>query len=304
MDVVWLESLVALGEHGSFTRAAESLHISQPAFSRRIRALEQWAGTDLVDRTSLPITLTPSGRVLRARAADVVAGLSALHDEMRGRQTMPAQPVRLAVSHSLATHYFAGWWHTITADAPQLTCLLLAANTLEAYDTLVHGGCDLLLGYVDPLHPLDLGDTDIESVLVAQDRLAPYARPGTYRLPDPDRTAADGGPEMPYVSHGAGSFLGRVTDRILAGRRPRLRPVAQSDLTSVLAALVAAGVGIGWLPGLLTAEQVAAGRMAPVGDGHWTAALEIRLSRNRRQRTSSHAAEVWERAAAGPGTTG
>jgi DNA-binding transcriptional LysR family regulator len=109
---------------------------------------------------------------------------------------------------------------------------------------------------------------------------------------------------VPYVSHGAGSFLGRVTDRILAGRRPRLRPVAQSDLTSVLAALVAAGLGVGWLPGLLTAEQVAAGRMTQVGDGQWTAGLEIRLSRNRRQRASSHAAEVWERATADHDPTG
>jgi len=294
MDMAWLESLVALGEYGSFTRAAESLHISQPAFSRRIRALEHWAGTDLVDRTSLPVTLTPSGRVLRARAADVVAGLSALHDEIRGRQTMPADPVRLAVSHSLATHYFAPWWRAITRDAPELTCLLLAANTLEAYDTLVHGGCDLLLAYVDPLHPLELGDTEVESVVVAEDRLAPYGRPGGHQLPG-HRDAP-----TPYVSHGAGAFLGRVTERILRQRRPYLTPVAQSDLTSVLAELVTAGVGIGWLPGLLTADGVEAGRLTRIGGDEWTARLEIRLCRNRSHRQTRYADEVWRRATATP----
>ncbi|MET9352921.1 LysR family transcriptional regulator [Streptomyces sp. NPDC006617] len=44
MDIGWLESFLALVEHGSSARAAEAQHVSQPAFSRRIRALEIWFG--------------------------------------------------------------------------------------------------------------------------------------------------------------------------------------------------------------------------------------------------------------------
>lgn len=294
MDVSWLESLLALVEHGGFTRAAEALHVSQPAFSRRIRALEQWAGTDLVDRSTFPATLTPAGVRLRARAADMVSGLSALRDEIRGSQLMPVEAVRVAISHTLATHFFTPWWQHVTAGAPHLTCRLLPSNTLDAYDSLVHGGCDLLLTYTDPLHPLGLGDSDLESVLVAEDRLAPYARCLDGR---PEWTLA-GQPRrpVPFVSHGAGAFLGRVTDRILTRKKPQLRPVVQSDLTLVLAELVVAGVGIGWLPGLVCADALTAERVATIGDATWSAPLEIRLYRNRRHRAGQRAAEVWRRA--------
>ncbi|MCL5425335.1 MAG: LysR family transcriptional regulator, partial [Gammaproteobacteria bacterium] len=51
MELVWLEDFIALAEHGSFVRAAEARHITQPAFSRRIRSLEQWMGVSLFVRT-------------------------------------------------------------------------------------------------------------------------------------------------------------------------------------------------------------------------------------------------------------
>src|SRR5690606_17411175 len=73
MDVAWLESLLALTEHGSFSRAADALHVSQPAFSRRIRSLEQWIGAELVDRSTYPVSLTPAGVKLHRQAASVMS---------------------------------------------------------------------------------------------------------------------------------------------------------------------------------------------------------------------------------------
>jgi DNA-binding transcriptional LysR family regulator len=301
MDVSWLESFLALLEHGSFTHAAEAQHLSQPAFSRRIRALEQWAGAELVDRSTFPVTLTPAGLKVRRQAAEVVAGLAAIRDEIRGRQLMPREAVRLSVSHTLATCYFAGWWKRITGDAFDLACLLLPSNTLDAYDSLLHGGCDLVLAYADPAHPLGIDHSEIESLTVAYDRLAPYAKArGTapqFALPGSPRHP------VPFVSHGSGAFLGRVTDRLLAAHRPCLRPVAQSDLTSALAHLVLAGIGVGWLPGLLTRPAVAEGSLVELGGATWSAGLEIRLCRSCGRRSSRQVAEVWERArqnAAGP----
>ncbi|TNC26441.1 LysR family transcriptional regulator [Amycolatopsis alkalitolerans] len=302
MDVAWLESLLALLEHGSFTRAAEALHISQPAFSRRIRSLEHWAGAELVDRSTFPVSLTPAGVKLRAQAHEVVANLAAVRDEVRGRQLMPREAVRLAISHTLASHYFAGWWAALTVDKPRLTCLLLPSNNLDAYDALLHGGCDLLLAYADPAQPLGIDRSEVESLVVARERLSPYARArdgaAEYALPgSPNRL-------VPFVSHGAGAFLGRVTDRLLATRRAYLRPVVQSDLTSALAQLVRAGFGVGWLPGVLARDDVGAGTLAQLGGPEWTAELEVQLHRNRRQRANPRAAEVWELAALDAGRRG
>lgn len=290
VDIAWLESFLALVEHGSFTRAAEAQHISQPAFSRRIRALELWFGEDLVDRSRFPVTLTPAGVTVRAGAVQTVAGLTAVRDEIRGRQRSPADAVRVAVTHSLATSFFTEWWARC-GDERTIPCELLPSNTLDAYDSLLHGGCDLLLAYADPASPPSLPQSDVEWLVVATDQLAPFSatigRRAAFTLPGTRSSP------VPTVVHGPGAFLGRVTDRVLQGQELFLSPVVQSDLTSALAAFVRAGVGVGWLPELLAAG----GRLQRIGDPTLSARLEIRLYRMRRERIPRHAAAVWRGAA-------
>ena len=50
MQLKWLEDFITLAQERSFTRAAELRHVTHPAFGRRIRALEAWAGTPLIKR--------------------------------------------------------------------------------------------------------------------------------------------------------------------------------------------------------------------------------------------------------------
>jgi len=64
MELKWLEDFVSLAETRSFSRSAELRHITQPAFSRRIQALEAWLGTELIDRSVYPTRLTQAGQVL------------------------------------------------------------------------------------------------------------------------------------------------------------------------------------------------------------------------------------------------
>lgn len=289
MDVTWLESLLSLLEHGSFSRAAEAMHISQPALSRRIRALEQWAGVELVDRSTYPVSLTPAGVTLRSRAADIVFDLGAVRDELRGNRSSPRDAVRIAVSHTLATHFFADWWAGLNDRS--LHCLLQPANTIECYESLLSGGCDLLLVYTDPAEPVGIDASLVDWVRVAGDRLAPYTviregRP-VFTLPGTERDP------VPVVSHGRSAFLGRATDRILASAPTQLRSVVQCDLSSALAGLVRAGVGVGWLPQLVAQPDLDAGTVAEIGGSTYAAELEIRLLRSRNRRLSETGRRVW-----------
>ena len=68
METKWLEDFVSLAETRSFSRSAQLRHVTQPAFSRRIQALEAWAGLDLVDRSSYPTRLTPAGETFHGQA--------------------------------------------------------------------------------------------------------------------------------------------------------------------------------------------------------------------------------------------
>lgn len=69
MELGWLEDFMELAAVRNFSTAAAARHVTQPAFSRRIRALENWIGAALIDRSSYPVRLTNAGRRFSSRAA-------------------------------------------------------------------------------------------------------------------------------------------------------------------------------------------------------------------------------------------
>ena len=66
VDQKLLEDFLSLCRHRSFSHAAQERNVTQPAFSRRIRALEEWLGVVLFDRTALPVRLTAQGDLLQS----------------------------------------------------------------------------------------------------------------------------------------------------------------------------------------------------------------------------------------------
>jgi LysR family transcriptional regulator, hypochlorite-specific transcription factor HypT len=75
MDTTWFEDFLAVLEEGGFTRAAERRAVSQPAFSRRIKALEDWVGANRFDRTTHSVSLTAAGERLRPAAEEILRRL-------------------------------------------------------------------------------------------------------------------------------------------------------------------------------------------------------------------------------------
>ena len=84
MQTAWLEDFVALAATRSFSRAAEQRHLTQPAFGRRIRSLEQWAGTALVQTSRAPVVLTAAGDRLVQYAVDAIQALAQTRDDLKG----------------------------------------------------------------------------------------------------------------------------------------------------------------------------------------------------------------------------
>ena len=84
-----LRAFLALADRNHFTRAAEACHLSQPAFSALIQALEQAVGTRLFDRSTRSVQLTPEGRLFEPAARrlldDMHEALSGLTDHVRCR---------------------------------------------------------------------------------------------------------------------------------------------------------------------------------------------------------------------------
>jgi LysR family transcriptional regulator, transcription activator of glutamate synthase operon len=101
MDLRQLRYLLALAETGSFTRAAESEHIAQPAVSQQIRRLEDEVGLALVERTTRRVSLTEAGELLVVRARRIMAELEAGEIELQALRGMYAGHVTIGAMHTM-----------------------------------------------------------------------------------------------------------------------------------------------------------------------------------------------------------
>jgi LysR family nitrogen assimilation transcriptional regulator len=103
MTLRQLKYFVEIARYRNFSRAAEQLHIAQPALSQNIAALEDELGVKLFERHARGIDLSPAGHRLFDRAAELLIQFDGLKDVVADRESRPSGHVRLSVAGSLAS---------------------------------------------------------------------------------------------------------------------------------------------------------------------------------------------------------
>lgn len=283
MDIAWLRDFEALVAQKNFSRAAEDRHVSQPAFSRRIRSLEEEVGAKLINRQTLPLSLTQAGEVFLSQARLM---LRTYEETLERCQTIDAAGeniIRFATSQSLyMTHYK-------THIAP-----LMAQGDLEidlnstgwAADQFVSAlqqrYCDVILTYWHPemdfLAPLEVGNCDY--LTLTTDSFVPVSKCDAAG----PLHQFDQGLKKPVslLSYGTSSALRAVVDYSLRQKidGPKTLVVNQSALAISVKAMILEGFGLGWLPLALCKEELADGRLQIVGAEEDIHKLEIRLYRD------------------------
>lgn len=262
METKWLEDFVSLAETRSFSRSAQLRHVTQPAFSRRIQALEAWAGTDLVDRSSYPTRLTPAGKTLYDQALEMLQALQNTRAMLRAHTTTGKDVVAFAVPHTLAFTFFPAWVSDLHERFGPFKSRLIALNVHDAVMRLVEGGCDLLIAYHHPSQPFQLDADRYEMVSLGQEVLAPYAKPAAdgqpmYRLP------GSPGEPLPYLGYAPGAYLGHLTDMILkeSGTPIHLNRMYETDMAEGLKAMAIEGHGIAFLPHSAVRKELDSGAL-------------------------------------------
>src|SRR5437868_14073983 len=200
MEIKWLEDFVSLAETHSFSRSAELRHVTQPAFSRRIQSLEAWVGTELIDRSSYPTTLTDAGKVFYEQALAMLAQVSETRALMRGQRSSNAQMLDFAVPHTPSLTFFPEWLKAVERQVGTLPCRLRALNVHDAVLMLVEGGCDLVMVYHHARQAIQLDPTHYDMLVLGVERMSPYSVPDSagkplYRLPGTDRKP------VPFLSY-------------------------------------------------------------------------------------------------------
>jgi len=163
-----LHAFIVVAETLSMTRAAERLHLTQPAVSAAIAALEERQATRLFDRVGRHLELTAAGKVFLPEARAVIARLEEarrVFDDLAG---LARGEVRLAASQTVATYWLPRRMARFAADHPAIHLDLAVGNTTQAVALVLNGEADLAFieGAVD--EPL------LARKVVARDRISLY----------------------------------------------------------------------------------------------------------------------------------
>jgi LysR family transcriptional regulator, hypochlorite-specific transcription factor HypT len=297
MELSWLEDFNELARSGNFSRAAEARHLTQPAFSRRIRALEDWAGVTLFDRSVQPIALTDAGRRFQPLAGALIRDLADAREVVREAAASAAATLRFAATQALSLIFFSGWLRQLEDQGSPWT-VHLSSGSLQGCETLlIDGKVQFLLCHAHQAVANRLPVESFQAAVIGADTLIPCAAPdlaGQWGIGDPEAEDAALGC-VPVLAYSSESGLGNILRGVLAPRFPRIaqQPALTADLAALLKVTCLEGRGVAWLPRTLVADDLSTGRLVTFSGDTWTVPVDVCLFRGRR--TESPTAEIfWE----------
>lgn len=294
MEARWIEDFLSVARTGSFSLSAAERHITQSAFSRRIKSLEQWVGVALIDRSTYPTRLTPAGEQFLATAREATAALLNTRRELRQAARSDRRLLRIAIQHSLASGFLARWLAKLPLAQGDVLTQVRADNLHDCVRDLEAGNVDLLVCYTHPDLPLQLDAERYPFLTLARDVLTPVSRPGEDGRPlhalQPGVAGA-----VPWLSYSAEALLGRMAALALDTADPPLpvHPVFESALVEALRAMALEGMGVAWLPGSVIADDLNHKRLVRAGAATLDVPLGVRAFAER-SRLGGHLRGLWD----------
>ncbi|WP_163575774.1 LysR family transcriptional regulator [Halomonas faecis] len=300
MELRWLEDFIALARTRHFSRAAEQQNVTQPTFSRRIKLLEDEMGTTLINRQTLPLSLTPAGEEFLSLCHDVSQRVTEGRRRLAQLAEQQSGQLRLAAPQSLLIHFVPHWlaqWGTSSPVTPYLRATGWLVD--DYFRALAREECDLVLCYWPPTPCGVEPDTeDFPSRLLGQERLIPVSLPEANGRP---RFALEGASRLPLIAYHPRGLIDAAIRAHLArlGEAPEFSILNESIQSGNIRELVALGYGLGWLPERSVRDALDAGSLVPAGGERWQVPLEIRLYRRAGDERSAVAA-FWDGLSAAP----
>lgn len=300
MRLDWLDDLVAIIENDSLSEAAAARLLTQPAFSRRIKAIEDLLDAPLLDRSRRPAR--PSFLLLEQehRVRELSARMRELTSDLRRDARRKSNRIVVASQHAITTAFAPQAVRSLAARA-RVSVRLRSVNREECYALLFTRQADLILTYRmadEPPHPM-LNFT--ETLEIGHDCLVPVFR--TDRL---SRLAGSGtDTDLPVIAYPLDVFLGDIFHtRIISRIEPQRNvwPVVETALTNAARELAIEGVGLAWVPESLVLEDIARRRLTDLRGTYPWVTMQ-RIATRRAEAKSKVETEIWEILRRGQDTT-
>ena len=253
MQLVELRTFLAVAEEKSFSAAAQRLHITQPAISKRIQSLENHLGANLFDRIGKRVYLTEAGNLLIERAEtmlrlakDTEKEIFNLNDTISGR-------LNLATSHHIGLHRLAPVLKEFSKRYPAVQLDIQFEDSEVAYQMVRSGQVELAVVTLNP-DRTDL-DADLIATAVWHDPLVFVSSVAKSNAASMQMLA-----DQPCILPGLATYTGRIVMDRFAQAGLTLKPTLSTNYLETIGMLVSVGLGWSVLPqsmvGDLTALEV------------------------------------------------
>jgi DNA-binding transcriptional LysR family regulator len=280
VHLVWLEDFIELARTRSFSRAAENRFVTHPAFGRRIKALEEWVGSELVTRTQ-PVTLTRAGMLFLDAASNSVDVLYAARAQLKESAQQNEPVLRFATGRTLAQTFFPDWYEGIRRQCGEFPVSISTGGAQDVVMKLAAGEADMLLIYSSPASRMLMDHRRYESLTLAHELLVPVSAPDQHGKPR--YQLSNGAAPVPWLAFSQTLTLRGVLARHLSEleQQPALKMVYQADSYESIQEMAIRGTGVAWLPQRLIAKDLSEGRLHVIGDSKLRVRFDISLYRMR-----------------------
>lgn len=245
-------------DHLSFRRAAEELHLSQPAVTQQIKALEDELSIRLLDRTGSRVVLTPAGRIVNKMAIQVAELIALTQEELASMSGEHSGLLRAGASTSIAQYVLPRMLGCFQREHPRVRLQIRSGNTEEVVEWLIEG--KIAIGLIEG--PALRKDVRVEPFM--EDELV-LLFPADHSWRNRESLTVQDLEGAPFLLRERGSGTRRVLEAALekAGLNTKdLEVVMELDSSEAIISSVESGLGIGFVTRAAILPRLPLGKIA------------------------------------------
>lgn len=283
VDIKWLEDFIALSKSLNFSSAAKERNVTQPAFSRRIRSLEEYLGVPLFDRSVTPIALTLYGEHFLTYAKTILTSIKDAKLELAMLAPQSNNLISIISLHTLAINVLPKMIGQVKNSGIELEFSVNPSvqGVDNHYNALIENQIDILVTYEMPEYRLSADlDPQFERVQWSTDLFIPVISRRLYRSLQQKKIKT-----FPYLHYSEYTFTNSLIAPLYQKVKQDLYRVYESTLSESILNMALSDVGMAWLPVSIIADRLESGELIHLWPkrSSLTTAVNIMVYRNKTQ---------------------
>ena len=290
MRLEWIDDILAVLDCGSLARAADKRLLTQSAFTRRVRLIEDSIGATLFDRRRKPVSLMPGVQALEPELRELSMRLHKIRHTLKTASDQTSKSLSLVCQHALTTTVSPKVVRTLT-ESGDISVRVRSGNQDECLLQLISKEVDFAIMYTISDGSVRDLENAFEAKTLGTDTLIPVCTPAMH--------GELAGETISAIVYPPDVFLGKVFSRMVAPRLPEGTTImarAETALTLAMLQYAMDGIGVAWLPYSLAANPLEEGQLVRGDDVLPAQALTIRVVRLAGTQ-SEHSELIWQRIA-------